>query len=82
MSLIFMSVKKMVLMIFSIGEEFVLLHHTKKTAKVIFDEIEDILRGDESLLVESVLVKDVFKYGCHKEDGRVIKVMIIDKEEK
>jgi len=59
--------------IISIGEEFVLLHHTKKTAKVIFDEIEDILRGDESLVVDDYSVGDLFKYGYFKEDGRVIK---------
>jgi len=68
--------------IVSISEYYTLLHFSKKTSKVIFNEIEEILRADESLVVESVKVKDVFKYGCYKEDSRVIKVMIIDKEEK
>jgi len=66
--------------IVSIGEEFVLLHYSNKSEKVVFDEIEDILRGDESLVVESIGVRDLFKYGYFKEDGRVIKVMIIDKK--
>jgi len=67
--------------IISMGQgTYQLQYHTNKSTEIIFDEIEDILRADESLVVESVLVKDVFKYGCHKEDGRVIKVMIIDKE--
>ena len=67
--------------IVSIGEEYILLHHTKKSAKTIFDEIEDSLRADDSLVVESVGVRDLFKYGYFKEDGRVIKVMIVDKKE-
>jgi len=68
--------------IVSIGEEYILLHHTKKSAKIIFNEIEDILRADDNLMVESIGVRDLFKYGYFKEDGRVIKVMIINKEEK
>ena len=66
--------------IVSIGEEYILLHHTKKSSKVIFNEIEDILRADESLMVESIGVRDLFRYGYFNEDGRVIKVIIIDKE--
>jgi len=63
---------------------YALQYHTKKSTKQIFDEIEDILRADESLVVESIGVRDLFKYGYFKEDGRVIKVMVmvIDKEEK
>ena len=71
--------------IISINEEAHIIHYyTKKSYKVIFDEIEDILRADESLVVESIGVRDLFKYGYFKEDGRVIKVMVmvIDKEEK
>ena len=66
--------------IVSIDEEYILLHHTKKSAKIIFNEIEDILRADDNLLVESVGVRDLFKYGYFKEDGRVIKVMIVDEK--
>ena len=62
--------------IVSIDEEYILLHHTKKSTKQIFDEIEDILRADESLVVERIGIRDVFKYGYFKEDGRVIKVSI------
>jgi len=62
--------------IVSIGEEFTLLHYSNKSEKAVFDEIEDILRGDESLVVESIGVRDLFKYGYFKEDGRVIKVSL------
>ena len=60
---------------------YALQYHTKKSTKQIFDEIEDILRADESLVIENVSVRDLFKYGYYKEDGRVIKVRIIDKGE-
>jgi len=67
--------------IIPIGEEYNLINHSGKSAKVIFDEIEDILIADGSLLVESVNVRDVFKYGCYRADGRVIKVRIVDRGE-
>ena len=63
--------------IISIGEQYALLCNTDnsvKGTKVIFNEIEDILRADESLMVDSIGVRDLFKYGYFKEDGRVIKV--------
>ena len=67
--------------IISMGQgTYQLQYHTNKSAEIIFNEIKDILRADDSLVVESIGVRDVFKYGCHKEDGRVIKVYIVDKE--
>lgn len=66
--------------IVSIGEEYTLKYHSGKSFETIFDEIEDVLRADDSLLVESVKVRDLFKYGYYKEGGRVIKVMIVDKD--
>jgi len=57
-------------------ESYVIQYHTKKSAKVIFNEIEDILRADESLIVKSVGVRDLFKYGYFDKDGRVIKVSL------
>jgi len=63
-------------------ESYVIQYYTKKSAKVIFDEIEDVLRADESLVVKSVNVRDLFKCVSYKADDRVIKVGIVDKEEK
>ena len=60
--------------IVSIGEEYTLKHHSGKSFKIIFDEIEDMLRADDGLVVENVSVRDLFKYGYYQEDGRVIKV--------
>jgi len=60
---------------------YALQYHANKSTKVIFDEIEDILRADDNLMVESIGVRDLFKYGYYKKDGRVIKVRIIDDKE-
>ena len=68
--------------IISIGEETTLQHYSGKSSKVIFTEIEDILNRDDNLLVERIGIRDLFKYSCYNEDGRVIKVMIVDKEDK
>jgi len=59
---------------------YALQYHTNKSTKVVFDEIEDMLRADESLLVENYSVKDLFKYGYYGEGDKVIKVSIIDEE--
>ena len=37
--------------IVSIGEEYTLEHHSGKSFKIIFDEIEDMLRADDGLVV-------------------------------
>ena len=37
--------------IISIGEEYTLKHHSGKSFKIIFDEIEDMLRADDGLVV-------------------------------
>jgi len=66
--------------IFSINREsYTITYHTKKTAKEVFNEIEDMLMLDEGISIEYVGVRDVFKYGYYDEEknGRVIKVSII-----
>jgi hypothetical protein len=60
-------------------DAYIIQCRTKKTAKEIFNEIEDILRADDDLLVEYVNLRGVFKYGSYKEDGRVLKINIIEK---
>jgi len=60
-------------------EGWSLRYYSGKSFKELFNEIEDVLMKDEDLIVESVNIEDVFKYGYSKyleKHGRVLKVCV------